>query len=66
MHRPTRRGPPTRIDLLAFLIGVLAIIGATIALWSAFGTVPGAALVAVPIALVLLGGLGLFLGHNHK
>ncbi len=64
MARQNKRRP--HADLLAFLVGVLAVIGAGFALWAAFAVIPAGAVVAVPIALVLLGGLGLYLGHNPK
>lgn len=64
MSRQNRNRP--RVDLLSFLVGVLAIIAATLALWAAFATVPAGMIIAVPIALVLLGGLGLLLSHNSR
>ncbi|WP_028707303.1 hypothetical protein [Propionicicella superfundia] len=60
---PRRR---TRVDLLALLVGILAAAGASVALWSAFAAVPWGVVLAVPIALVLIGGLGLYLSQNSR
>jgi hypothetical protein len=58
------RGP--RIDLPSFLVGILAIAGACVALWAAFAVVPWGVALAAPVALVLIGGLGLYLSQNSR
>lgn len=66
MTRHTRSGR-RRVDVLALLIGILSVLIAAIALWAAFGTINWRVVAIVgPLALVLIGGLGLFLGRHPK
>lgn len=62
---PSRSRRP-RVDLPSFLVGILAVAGACVALWAAFAVVPWGVVLAVPVALVLVGGLGLYLSQHSR
>lgn len=56
-----------RPDTLALIVGIVCIEIALVALWAAFAQVHWGFLgVAIPLNLVIIGGLGLFLSRTPK
>lgn len=56
-----------RIDLVAFVMGLLLAEVAIVALWNAFGSVDWRLLgIAAPLTLVVIGGIGLLFSRTPR